>query len=407
MRLTYHQRMAAPTRPALRRWEAERQTATDPDTGATVRRLTGYKGHSHHLYFTNPGWHAGGTRLLFGSDRENRTNLFSLDLRGGGIVQLTDLDMPPPPGETSFLFACVNPAREEAYFWHGRRLLAVELQTGAARPIWEAPPGFLTNMLNCTADGRYVCTGIYEDLSHRFRVDLLHGYVGFREYHAARPLSRIMRVATDGSGAEVVFEERAWIGHVNTSPTQAHLLTYCHEGPWEEVDHRIWGLDLSTGRTWKIRPRRRPGERIGHEYWCADGIRVGYHGSLPGGESGRHGGHLYGAVRYDDSGRVEAPIAGASRHFHSNGLDLVVGDGTPREPWILLWRYSPAGGGRFEGPRRLCRHRGSWHIQAVHVHPRFSPDGAQVLYTADPDGYGNLYLADVPPFDSLPESPVP
>ena len=22
----------------------------------------------------------------------------------------------------------------------------------------------------------------------------------------------------------------------------------------------------------------------------------------------------------------------------------VVGDGTPREPWILLWRYSPAGG---------------------------------------------------------------
>jgi len=38
----------------------------------------------------------------------------------------------------------------------------------------------------------------------------------------------------------------------------------------------------------------------------------------------------------------------------------------------------------------------------VHVHPRFSPDGASVLYTSDHSGYGNLYLADLPAFDDLP-----
>jgi oligogalacturonide lyase len=392
--------MATLTRPSLRRWPAELQTTTDPETGATVRQLTNYKATSHHLYFTNPGWHAGGSRLLFSSDRENCTNLFSVHLQTGEIDQLTDLDMPPPPAETSFLFACVNPTREEAYFWHGRRLLAVDLTSGALTEIWEAPAGFMTNMLNCTADGRHVCTGIYEDLSHQFKVDLLHGYVGFREYHAAHPLSKIVRIATDGSGAEVMFEEREWIGHVNTSPTRPRLMTYCHEGPWDQVDNRIWGLDLSTGRTWKIRPREQPNERIGHEYWFADGIHVGYHGSLPAGPDGKSGTHLYGAVKYDDTERVEAQIAGSSRHFHSNDLGLVVGDGTLQEPSILLWRFHD---GKFEGPRRLCRHRGSWHVQAVHVHPRFSPDGNQVLYTADPNGYGNLYLADVPAFDSLPE----
>ena len=391
--------MATLTRPSLRRWNPELTVSTDAETGATVRQLTNYKGISHHLYFTNPGWHAGGTRLLFSSDRENRTNLFSIELASGEIEQLTDLDMPPPPAETSFLFACVNPTREEAYFWHGRRLLAIGLGDGATREIWEAPAGFMTNMLNCTADGRHVCTGIYEDLSHRFTVDLLHGYVGFREYHAAHPLSKVVRIATDGSGAEVVFEEREWIGHVNTSPTQADLMTYCHEGPWEQVDNRIWGLDLSTGRTWKIRERQQPRERIGHEYWFADGVHVGYHGSLPAGADGKPGTHLYGAVRYDDTGRVEAQIHGSSRHFHSNDLNLVVGDGTPQEPSILLWRFRD---GAFEGPRRLCRHRGSWHVQAVHVHPRFSPDGKQVLFTADPNGYGNLYLVDVPEFESLP-----
>jgi oligogalacturonide lyase len=390
---------------ALRRWAPELTTHTDPETGVTVRQLTNHKGHSHHLYFTNPGWHAGGTRLLFGSDRDNRTNLFSVDVATGEIDQLTDLDMPPPPGETSFLFACVNPLREEAYFWHGRRLLAVDLQSGDLRELWHAPDGFFTNMLNCTADGRHVCTGIYEDLSHKFKVDLLHGYVGFREYSAANPLSKVIRIATDGSGAEVMLEENAWIGHVNTSPTQPHLMTYCHEGPWQEVDNRIWGLDLSTGRGWKIRERTQPGERIGHEYWFADGIHVGYHGSHPANPDGSPGTHLYGAVRYDDTERVEAPLTGASRHFHSNDLSLVVGDGLPQHPAIVLWRYDEAGK-RFEGPRTLCTHRGSWHIQAVHVHPRFSLDGRQVLYTADPNGYGNLYLADVPDFDSLPAAPM-
>ena len=33
---------------------------------------------------------------------------------------------------------------------------------------------------------------------------------------------------------------------------------------------------------------------------------------------------------------------------------------------------------------------------------QLSPDGTQVLYTCDPDGYGNVCLVDVPDFDSLP-----
>ncbi|HEY8746237.1 MAG TPA: hypothetical protein VIU62_24365, partial [Chloroflexota bacterium] len=94
--------------------------APDRETGATVRRLTNYKGHSHHLYFTNPGWHAGGRKLLFGSDRANRTNCYSLDLAQGDITQLTDLEPPPPPEQVDLMFSCVNPTREEAYFWYQR-----------------------------------------------------------------------------------------------------------------------------------------------------------------------------------------------------------------------------------------------------------------------------------------------
>src|SRR6186713_1774635 len=92
---------------------AEWHSFTDDQTGVEIRQLTNYKGHSHHLYFTNPGWYDGGRRLLFG-----------VELASGEITQLTDLDQPPPPAETSFLFSSVNPRRPEVYFWHGRDLVA-------------------------------------------------------------------------------------------------------------------------------------------------------------------------------------------------------------------------------------------------------------------------------------------
>jgi oligogalacturonide lyase len=373
---------------------AEWRTFTDPTTGLTVRQLTAYKGHSHHFYFTNSGWYDDGRKLLFASDRSNRTNLYGIDLASGAITQLTDLDQPPPPAETSFLFASRNPRREEVYFWHGRDLVALDLRSLEERRLYRAPDLFLTNMTNVTADGRWLCTGLYEDLSDRFTVDLLHGYVGFREFWAARPLSRILRIDTESGAAETVFEERYWIGHVNTSPTLPHLLTFCHEGPWHEVDNRIWGLDLTDGRVWKIRPTA-PGERVGHEYWLADGERIGYHGR------GADGQPFFGAIRHDNTDRVEAPFPADSTHFHSNDLDLIVGDGSRAAPRLLLWRFRD---GRFAGPRLVLTHRGSFHAQILHVHPRFSPDGRQILFTSDAGGYGNLHLVDTPDFDALPEA---
>ncbi|HEU5091008.1 MAG TPA: oligogalacturonate lyase family protein, partial [Roseiflexaceae bacterium] len=160
---------------------------------------------------------------------------------------------------------------------------------------------------------------------------------------------------------------------------------------WQLVDNRIWGLDMNTGKNWKIRPSS-DGERVGHEYWMADGETIGYHGHTKNGEP------FFGSVRYDDTNRVEAPFPADSTHFHSNDLSLIVGDGTRREPRLLLWRFRD---GAFEGPRVVAHHRGSFQVQITHVHPRFSPDGKQILYVSDARGYGNLYLVDTPDFDSL------
>lgn len=372
-------------RPGARIWPAEWEEYEDPVSGAAVRRLTDYKGHSHHLYFTNPGWYDGGRRLLFGSDRENRANLFGIDLESGEITQLTDLER-----EAGFLAACVNPTRQEAYFWYDRGVVALDLRSLEMRALWTMPEGFRQSMLNCTADGKYVCAGIVEDLSDRIRTPLRYIYAGFAETWAAHPLSRIHRIATDGGGADMAWEEKTWIGHVNTSPTQAHLLTFCHEGPWDKVDNRIWGLDLTTGQAWQIRPRQ-GGESVGHEYWHADGVHIGYHGRWPDGRK------CFGRIRYDNTDRTEVDFPHETGHIHSNDFNLIVGDASPV---VRIWQWH---GERFDGPRVLCEHRSSFHVQVVHVHPRFSPDGSHVIYTSDATGYGNVYQVHVPEFDSLPE----
>lgn len=365
----------------------------DLETGVKSVQLTDHKAHSHHLYFTNSGWYDENRQLLFGSDRGGSGNLYGIDLQSGEIRQLTDLDEGAGTGSGSFQSTSVNPRRAEAYFWWQGTLIAIDLDTLQERPLYSVPAGFRGGgQTNVTADGAYVCVNIGQDLSDRFRMDLGAGYVGMAEYWAAKPRCQVVRIPTQGGAANVVWEEESWIGHINTSPTQPNLLTFCHEGPWQKVDHRIWMLDLNTGKAWKLRPTA-ANERVGHEYWFTDGEHVGYHGWTEG------GGPFHGAVRHDNTSIGEYPVSHTSMHFHSNDLNLIVGDGNRDRPKLLLWRLTETG---FDGPRVLLRHRGSFHIQAVHVHPRVSPDGSQILYTTDARGYGNPCLVDIPDFDSLP-----
>jgi oligogalacturonide lyase len=51
---------------------------------------------------------------------------------------------------------------------------------------------------------------------------------------------------------------------------------------------------------------------------------------------------------------------------------------------------------------RLCMHDSSFYFQNSHPYPCFTPDGKHVLYASDIEGYINLYLADIPDYDSLP-----
>ncbi len=370
----------------------EGRTYADPVTGVTVRQLTDWRCHNHHTYFTNNGLYAGGRRLLIGSHRHNAENFFGVELDSGTLTQLTDFGPEAKPGLQG---AFINPTRDEAYFNNQGTLTALDLKTGQQRELYRRPEGYRLGNCSCTADGRTVCVAVSQDLSGQILMDLGHGYVGFAEYWAARPHCMIVAIDVETGLTRTAWEEDCWVGHVNTSPALANVLSFCHEGPWSKVDQRMWVLDIPTGQATPLRPQV-PGETIGHEYWFADGQRVGYHGT-------KDGVHLFGFIGWDNTGQVERPFPHGSTHFHSLDETLIIGDGGTGNPFLLLWQLA---GEQYAGPRRLLRHRGSFHIQIVHVHPRMftGPDGTRrIAFTADHNGYGNVFLVDVPPFESLPE----
>ncbi len=359
----------------------------DPATGVEVTQLTNYRGHSHHFYFTNPGWYDQGRKLLFGSDRNNRPNLFGVDLATGDIEQFTDLDPTPLPHELEFVRCCKSFVKDEVYFFHGLELKALDLATRKLHTLHTLDPKWAIAQINGNADGRYVYFCSYVDQSDKFPVDLLRGYVGFHETLAQHPPSRIERVELATGRHEVVFEERYWIGHINASPTQPHALTFCHEGPWNVIDHRIWGFDGSTGSAWKIRPTEPPAT-AGHEYWFSDGKRVGYHGTNTKDQP------VFGYVPFQGGEPFEQVCAGQTGHVFSLDETLIVGDGGGV---IRFWRLI---NGQYENPRVLCRHHSGMKIQQTHPHPVLAPDGSHLIFTSDArTGYGNVYMVPLKTLD--------
>jgi oligogalacturonide lyase len=379
-------------------YQNERSTYVDSYSNREVVQLTNYLGHSNHLYFTDPCWFNDGRSLVFHSDRENQSNLFRYDLDGSVITQMTALE---GPGRVS---GCYGAAKHCLYFWWGNVLYEMNVDTLAERVVYEArPPMLPRGRAVPTADGKYVCCMLMEEQPQDTpRVSF--SYSRFREFFQRKPFSQIVRIEVATGEVEVVHEDRRYMGHVNLSPTLPEILTYCHEGPWVEIEQRIWGLNIITGETWKIRSQEGEDVAVGHEYWFADGERIGYHGRPRTGRS--H--HVFGHIKWDNSEHVEVSFPFHSTHFHSLDESIIVGDGTPAfvftsdseaRPFIQLFKWD---GEQYVGPRILTFHRSTFNNQHAHCHPRFTPDGKSVLYTSDLTRYSQMYLVAIDDFKDLP-----
>lgn len=377
-----------------RRLPSERTVVTDRITGRPLTRLTSGRGRAYPVYFTTNGWTRDGRHLLIVADRDFGEQLYAVELASGDLLQLTDLAPPDPLHATAGLgLASLSPVADEMALWTDPGLVVQNLTTGQSELLFPSPPGKQRHGTSWTADGTHVLTSISASK------DLTGGgtsFDGVRAMIAEKPHSQVLAVPRSGGEPLVVHEEDWLITHVNASPTVPGLLTFCHEGPWLEIDQRIWGLRIGGDGPWPIVPRD-PDWGVGHEFWCCDGETIGYHARYREGTWR----HAAGFARATGGEVWQAELAVPTQHAHAATTTRMLFDGTREAGEYLM--IADRQGDAWGAQRVLAAHDCSRANHRTHVHARIRGDGRQVVFCSDRRGYGDVYVVDVP--DDLSELP--
>ncbi|MWS88868.1 oligogalacturonate lyase family protein, partial [Escherichia coli] len=103
----------------------------------------------------------------------------------------------------------------------------------------------------------------------------------FHDFFHKGPHCRLLRVDLRSSESQVIHEEKIWLGHPIYRPFDDHTVAFCHEGPHDLVDARMWLVNEDGSHVRKVKAHA-PGESCTHEFWVPDGSALIYVSYLKG-----------------------------------------------------------------------------------------------------------------------------
>lgn len=372
------------------------EVSQDPDTGAKVTRLTPPEVTCHRNYFYQKCFTNDGSKLLFAGEFDGNWNYYLLDLKTAEAVQLTE-----GPGDNTFGGFLAPDDSAFYYVKNERTLLEVDLNTLKEREIYQVPAewkGYGTWVSNSD------CTSLVGIEIAASDWEPLNDWQAFHDFFHKGPHCRLLKINLKTGASSTIHEERNWLGHPIYRPFDDNTVAFCHEGPHDLVDARMWLVNEDGTHVRKVKDHA-PGESCTHEFWVPDGSALLYVSYLKGQQD---------RIIYSynpDTGVNEAVMSmPACSHLMSNfDGTLLVGDGsgTPvdvkdtsgytidNDPY--LYGFNVAQKSWF----RIARHDTSWDTfansrQVTHPHPSFTPDDKAVLFTSDKDGKPALYIAELP-----------
>ncbi|WP_353612928.1 oligogalacturonate lyase family protein [Mangrovibacter phragmitis] len=369
---------------------------TDPDTGAEITRLTPPEVTCHRNYFYQKCFTNDGNRLLFAGAFDGNWNYYLLDIGKSVATQLTE-----GTGDNTF-GGFLSPDDQFLYYVKNERaLLQVNLDTLAEREVYRVPEewvGYGTWVANSD------CTKLVGIEIAQSDWVPLNDWKIFHDFFHKGPHCRLLRVDLTSGESAVIHEEKNWLGHPIYRPFNDKTVAFCHEGPHDLVDARMWMVNEDGSNVRKVKEHA-PGESCTHEFWVPNGSALVYVSYLKGKQ-------VRTIFSYDpDTGaNVALMQMPACSHLMSNfDGTLMVGDGsgTPvdvkdtsgytieNDPYLYVFDVAK------KACFRVARHDTSWDTfensrQVTHPHPSFTPDDKAVLFSSDKDGKPALYIAKLP-----------
>lgn len=385
-----------------KQFPSEMSSFIDKNSGKEIIKLT-ESGINTHLYFTENSFYRDDKYILYKHADGNLanpgvTNLFKLDLETGIRTQLTDFE---EMGLKPYVFNKSNDGKK-LFFTTWTELYSIDVESGKLTRLAVCPVGYFFGSISVSFDDRYIAVVAGDEgYIDKSKVNLHTNYTGFLESFYAHKSGRIMIAATDGSGFETLYEDTHWLGHVQFAPDTNEFITYCHEGPWNYVQQRIWMLNTITRRT---KPCYVQGinDSVGHEFWTRDGLV--FFDNRGRGHDGTITSDKTQAVTISHDGPDDIPLVGFvdkdcnllrtvelpyyCNHYHANvDNTLLVADAVNDIVLIDISGDKPS-------LKTLCEHNTSWRYQASHCHPTWSWSNDAILYASDCDeeGVPQLYL---------------
>ena len=368
---------------------------TDRDTGATITQLTPPEVVCHRNYFYQKCFTNDGKHILFSGEFENKRNYYLLGLDSQVAVQLTQGDR-----ENAF-GGFLSPDDKHLYLVRdGRTLVRVDLSTYTEDQIYRSPENWVSYGTWVANSACTKLVGIEIAKSDWFP---LSDWTKFREMFLAKPRCRLIRIDLRTGARDVIHEEKLWLGHPLYRPGDDSKVAFCHEGPHDMIDARMWfinedGRNLRCGRAHEI------GESCTHEFFVPDGSRMIYVSYKTG--STQRFIRAIDPISLKDELLITMPPC--SHLMSNNDGSLIVGDGveTPMDvadtagytiepdPYLHVFDL------KAQTDKKIARHDTSWKTidgdrQLTHPHPSFSPDEKSVLYSSDCNGNTALFLTTV------------
>lgn len=368
----------------------------DTSTGAQVTRLTPNDVTCHRNYFYQKCFSRDGNKLLFGGAFDGPWNYYLLDLARREATQLTE-------GQGDNTFGGFLSPDDTALFYvkDGRTLVRVCLTTLDEAIIYQVPDewvGYGTWVANSACDSMVGIEIKQEDWRP------LTDWRKFHDFYFTHPCCRLVKVDLLSGQATTILQENRWLGHPIYRPNDDSTIAFCHEGPHDVVDARMWLINDDGTNMRKVKTHA-AGESCTHEFWVPDGSALVYVSYMKGGTER----FIYRADPLTLQNQRITAIPPCSHLMSNHDGSLMVGDGAnapadvkdaggykiENDPYLYIFDI------KNDTQRQIARHDTSWQVlegdrQVTHPHPSFTPDDKQVLFTSDMHGKPALYLATLP-----------
>lgn len=377
-------------------------TEKDPFTGVTLTRLTEPEVISHHMYFYNRMTTGDGKKLLLCQEREEGRQLYLMDLETGEMEQLTE-----GKGVADY-DGMISPDDKELFFSQKGVYYRMDLQTKECRAFYRSPEGWMGGSLGPSDDFRYMA--IVETKLDTLPKKEGKGWDSFESTCLAKPLCRIVYIDVEQGTSHVVTEDHCWMGHPQIRPGDPDTIMFCHEGPYDLIDARLW-LVQSDGSNLRC-CREQPNDLIiTHEFWIPSGEKLAFVYRETTGD-------LTENIRMIDPVTLEEeifmPCSPYAHFICDKKYQYMVGDSQGSDVPIHMltdedrkkaketlsndFLYLVNVEKRTE--QKLCYHGTSWstvhgNAQDAHPHPCFTEDNERILFTSDKSGKPCIYMIEM------------